>query len=181
MFCSNCGTEADGHRCDVCGTQVAVNPTADFGATPQLSGWWRRVGATVIDEFILFIPTYVVLVGVGAIAGLVIGALAGSALGGFYMVKLLTRPEGQTIGNRVVSTCVRDATTGQLPTTRQVLKRWGFVAVYSLFGLTGAHSGTMVVGLFGLVDCLYPLFNVRKQTLHDVFAHTIVLNKPSIA
>ena len=70
---------------------------------------------------------------------------------------------------------MRDATTGQVLATGQALKRWGFVAAYSLFGLTGAHSGTVVVGVIGLVDCLYPLFNARKQTLHDIFAQTIVL------
>lgn len=160
----------------MCGTYLGSS-TDDLGAAPQLSGWWRRVGATVVDELILFLPTYVVLIGVGAFAGIVVGALAGSLLGGFYMVKLLTMPEGQTIGNRVVSTCVRDATTGHVLTNTQALKRWGFVALYSLLGLSGARSGTAFVGLIGLVDCLFPLFNVRKQTLHDKFAGTIVLRK----
>jgi uncharacterized RDD family membrane protein YckC len=120
---------------------------------------------------------YVVLVLVGAALGVIVGALASIALGGFYMVKLLTMPDGQTIGNRVVSTYVRDATTGYVLTTKQAIKRWGFVALYSLLGLTGAHVGTELVGAIGLIDCLYPLFNTRKQTLHDVFAGTIVLKR----
>lgn len=175
MFCPNCGTRVDGLHCSVCGSTVLSSPDFESATTSQLSGWWRRVGATIVDELVLFIPTYLVLIAVSLFAGLVVGALAGIAFGGIYMVKLLTRPEGQTIGNRVVATQVRDATTGQCLTTRQALKRWGFIAAYSLFGLTGAHAGTVTVGLLGLVDCLYPLFNARKQTLHDVFAHTIVL------
>ncbi len=177
MFCTNCGTHVEGQRCGVCGSVLAPITVDGTANAPELSGWWRRVGATIIDELILLIPTYVALLVVSLFAGDVVGALAGSALGGFYMVKLLTRPEGQTIGNRAVSTYVRDATTGQVLTAAQALKRWGFVAAYSLFGLTGAHSGTVVVGLLGLVDCLYPLFNRRKQTLHDIFAGTIVLVK----
>jgi uncharacterized RDD family membrane protein YckC len=175
MFCATCGSEVDGLRCAVCGTVLPPIKVDGTSSAPRLSGWWRRVGATLVDELILVIPTYAVLLIVGTFAGVIVGALAGSALGGFYQVKLLTNPDGQTIGNRVLSSYVRDATTGQVLATGQALKRWGFVAAYSLFGLTGAHSGTVVVGVIGLVDCLYPLFNARKQTLHDIFAQTIVL------
>ena len=145
--------------------------------SPQLSGWWRRVGATIVDELILFVPMLVVLMLAGAAAGLTVGALAATAVGGLYSVKLLTSSKGQTIGNQAVSTCVRDATTGSVLTMKQALKRWGFVAAYSLFGLTGAHAGTVTVGVIGLVDCLFPLVSARKQTLHDLFASTIVLVK----
>jgi uncharacterized RDD family membrane protein YckC len=34
-----------------------------------------------------------------------------------------------------------------------------------------------IVGAIGLVDFLYPLFNARKQTLHDLFAGTVVYLK----
>jgi len=177
MFCPKCGTQASGMRCQVCGSPIASASNEAASGSPQLSGWWRRVGATIVDELILVLPTYAVLLIVASFAGTIVGALAGSALGGVYMVKLLTRPDGQTLGNRAVATYVRDATTGHVLTTQQALKRWGFVGVYSLLGLSGSNSGTMIVGFIGLVDCLYPLFNERNQTLHDKFANTIVLVK----
>ncbi len=176
MYCPHCGTQVQSNRCNVCGTVITTSNEEVSGA-PELSGWWRRVGATLVDDILLFIPTYVVIMVVTAIIGLVGGTIAGLLLQGAYMVKFLARPAGQTIGNRLVDTYVRDATTGQVLTSQQVLRRWGFVAVYSLFGITGSMVGTSIVGAIGLVDCLYPLFNARKQTLHDKFAGTIVLRK----
>lgn len=176
MHCPRCGTQIQTNRCSVCGTIVTLSADGATAA-PVLSGWWRRVGATLVDDILLFIPSYAVIVLVTAVAGLISGTIAGLAVQGFYMVKLLARPAGQTVGNRLVDTYVLDATTGEAPTTQQILRRWGLVAAYSLFGLTGSMLGTTVVGIIGLVDCLYPLFNQRKQTLHDKFAGTIVLRK----
>ncbi|MHB1089187.1 MAG: RDD family protein [Acidimicrobiales bacterium] len=176
MYCPHCGTQVQTNRCSVCGTLVTTASEEVSGA-PVLSGWWRRVGATLVDDILLFIPTYVVIMLVTAVAGLISGTIAGLLLQGLYMVKLLARPAGQTVGNRLVDTYVRDATTGHALTNQQVMRRWGFVAIYSLFGVTGSMLGTSIVGVIGLVDCLYPLFNARKQTLHDRFAGTIVLRK----
>jgi uncharacterized RDD family membrane protein YckC len=33
----------------------------------------------------------------------------------------------------------------------------------------------LLAGLYALVDNLFPLFDARKQTLHDKFANTIVV------
>ena len=175
MYCPHCGTQVQTNRCSVCGTLVTT--TEGIDSAPVLSGWWRRVGATLVDDILLFVPTYIVIMAVTAALGLITGTIAGLLVQGFYMVKLLARPAGQTVGNRMVDTYVRDATTGQALTNQQVLRRWGFVAIYSLFGITGSVLGTSIVGVIGLVDCLYPLFNARKQTLHDRFAGTIVLRK----
>lgn len=176
MYCPHCGTQVQTNRCSVCGTLITTT-SEGIDSVPVLSGWWRRVGATLVDDILLFVPTYIVIVAVTAVIGLISGTIAGLLVQGFYMVKLLARPAGQTVGNRMVDTYVRDATTGQTLTNQQVLRRWGFVAVYSLFGITGSVLGTSIVGVIGLVDCLYPLFNARKQTLHDRFAGTIVLRK----
>ena len=177
MYCPHCGTQVQTNRCSVCGAIVTLDGDTTTAGAPVLSGWWRRVGATLVDDILLVIPTYAIAALVTSVAGLGGGALAGLALEGLYMVKLLARPAGQTVGNRMVDTFVRDAITGQALTTQQAVRRWGFVAAYSLFGLTGSTLGTTVVGVIGLVDCLYPLFNQRKQTLHDKFAGTIVLRK----
>ena len=132
------------------------------------------MGATLTDDLILVLPTLLVAGLVGAVVGNVAGVLCGVALQGFYMVNLITSSSGQTLGNRIAASRVRDAHT-YLPVTRtQALKRWGFIAVYGVVGIIGGPMA-YVTALVGLVDVLYPLFDARKQTLHDKFAGTVVV------
>ncbi|MGC8510342.1 MAG: RDD family protein [Acidimicrobiales bacterium] len=190
MRCTTCGAELHGTYCSTCGTFSGQPDGVGSGPAPrtELSGWWRRVGATIVDNLLLVIPTTIVAVVVAQFAGTTIGELAGVAAQGVYMVELLASPRGQTIGNRVVGTRVRDELTGAALSRAQALRRWGFIAVYSLLEVfsqssssttsthaLGAVGGLAVVmSLVGLADCLFPLFNTRKQTLHDRFAHTLV-------
>jgi uncharacterized RDD family membrane protein YckC len=91
-------------------------------------------------------------------------------------VKLIATRRGQTIGNRVALTRVRDAASGQGVTMVQALKRWAFVAAYQLVVLIVAGQYALYVLLVVIaIDDLTPLFNHRKQTLHDKFASTIVV------
>lgn len=176
MNCAHCGSEVRGLYCNVCGEASHTDSTTDSATgAVVLAGWWRRVGATITDEVILFLPATMLFFLVNAVAGSLAGAFAGIALGGVYMVKLLASPHGQTLGNRTVTTQVRDALTGGAISTQQALKRWGFVALYSVFETIGQPSVTYIVTLIGVIDCLYPLFNARKQTLHDRFAGTLVV------
>lgn len=141
----------------------------------MLAGWWRRVGATFADDLVLIIPTSFVVSLFTQADGFYLGGLAGLVLEGLYMVKLLSIPRGQTIGNRVAATRVRDASTGKAITLLQAVKRWGFIAAYGVIGLVPGAASIYIVGVIALVDSLYPLFNPRKQTLHDKFAATIVV------
>ena len=188
MRCTTCGAELHGTYCSTCGTFSGQSNggQTDLASRTELSGWWRRVGATIVDSLLLVIPTTIVAVVVAQFAGTTIGELAGVAAQGVYMVELLASPRGQTIGNRMVGTRVRDEVTGAALSRSQALKRWGFIAVYSLLevfsqsGTTSTHALgaagglALVMSLVGLADCLFPLFNTRKQTLHDRFARTLV-------
>ena len=68
MNCTQCGSEVAGAYCPVCGTAVA-------GTTHGvvLSGWWRRAGATMVDNLLLFLPLYITFVLVSDVAGVVAG------------------------------------------------------------------------------------------------------------
>jgi uncharacterized RDD family membrane protein YckC len=138
------------------------------------AGWWRRVGATVIDSLLLLIPIVVVAGAFGTRRSL-LQALASIAIQGAYEIYLLSRPSGQTIGNRVAGTVVRDATTRGQITMRQAQRRWGVVALYNLIALFGTTEATSIVVGLALVDVTYPLLNARKQTWHDRLAGTVVL------
>jgi uncharacterized RDD family membrane protein YckC len=175
MNCSNCGTQVNGPQCAVCGVPAPLTLLDDSRPSSELAGWWRRVGATVIDNLILFIPTLIVYAVVTDVAGSAVGAVASIALQGVYMVRLLASPRGQTIGNRVAASRVRDALTGQALSSRQAIRRWLPLAVYSVFELSGSSLVFTLAAVVAAVDYLYPLFNARKQTLHDKLAGTIVL------
>ena len=124
----------------------------------------------------MLLPSYAVFALFGALAGVVVGVLAGIAAQGVYQVRLISQQRGQTIGNRIALTRVRDEITGG-PVTRNIaLKRWAFVGVYQAVAtlLTGNFALYVLVGIT-LIDSLYPLVNPRKQALHDRFAGTIVV------
>jgi uncharacterized RDD family membrane protein YckC len=177
MYCSNCGSEMNGLLCPVCGRTLAKNARGKIDANTglMLAGWWRRVGATFADDLILVIPSLLVVSIFAQLDGVVFGALAGLVLEGLYMVKLLSTPRGQTIGNRVAATRVRDAATGQAIAFSQSLKRWGVIGAYSAIELSSSPIAIYIVGIIALVDNLYPLVDPRNQTLHDKIAGTIVV------
>ena len=177
MYCPNCGTEVHGATCAVCGTLADAAGVGDAVTGQVLSGWWRRVGASIVDDMVLVIPTYVAFLVFDAVGGVVAGELAGIIVQGLYLVILLASANGQTVGNRMVGTQVRDALSGRAITTRQAVRRWGLVALYSAPGLLSSHDTTLTVSVLGLVDVLYPLMNARKQTWHDRFAGTIVVRR----
>lgn len=134
------------------------------------------MGATLIDNLILFLPTEIVVHLAGHALHDVLGDVAAILLEGMYMYALLTRPAAQTIGNRVVGTRVRSALDSGPISPDQVLRRYGFVAFYSVFVVVGGAAVTLV-GLCAILDSLAPLFTPTKQTLHDRFAKTIVVRQ----
>lgn len=177
MYCSNCGSDMVEHSCPVCGRTLPANAHGkiDVQTGLMLAGWWRRVGATVSDNMILLIPGLLVVSIFAELDGPIAGALAGLALESIYMIKLLSGARGQTVGNRVAATRVRDARTGHAITVTQACKRWGFIAAYSAIDLASSPAAFYLVVLIVLVDFLYPLIDPRNQTLHDKFAGTIVV------
>lgn len=142
----------------------------------RLCGFWRRVGATFSDNVIMFLPSYLVFAVIGAGLGLFWGFIFGVAAQGVYQVRFISGTRGQTIGNRVAQTMVRDQTSGALVTRNQALKRWGMVAIYtSVPVLIGGNLAIVVIVALMLIDNLWSLFDPRKQTLHDKLAETIVV------
>lgn len=173
MFCANCGSSVDDAVCRVCGTAVHGAVTNEAVST-VLAGWWSRVGATVIDSLILIMPTLVL----DLLLGNLLGQVVAIGVQAVYMIGLQTQPSGQTLGNRALQTRVRDSLTGHTISMRQAAVRWAFIAVYGVlevFSSAGSSSLTLLVSLLALADCLYPLFNPRKQTIHDRIARTIVV------
>ena len=177
MYCSNCGSEMNDTTCPVCGRSLPANARGQNDATTglMLAGWWRRVGATFADDLVLLIPTSLVVSLFTQVDGAYFGEISGVLLYGIYMVKFLSGAKGQTIGNRIAATRVRDATSGHAITLLQAFKRWGYFVIYTVIGLTTGQAAFYIVIFIALVDYLFPLFDSRNQTLHDKFAGTIVV------
>lgn len=127
-----------------------------------LAGWWRRVGATVIDGVIIGIPVGFIL----GLAGVSQNGIEGvSALIFFvYLVGLLGMPRGQTIGNMGVRTRVVDANNPvvSISTGRAAIR----AIVLLVLQIT-------VIGW--ILDILWPLWDARNQTLHDKAAGSLVV------
>ncbi len=129
------------------------------GVGGQLAGWWYRVGATIIDGVVLAIPDFVIRAAVPNAGGYLLSLAVSAA----YITIMLAK-RGQTVGNIAVGTRVVYAQTGGPVTYGRALGRW-------------AAEAAMVALLFipWIVDILWPLWDARKQTLHDKIANTVVL------
>jgi uncharacterized RDD family membrane protein YckC len=145
----------------------------------QLAGWWRRVGAHVIDLIVIaliaavFFGIFAAFAGAGFLVGDTTGYIA-AVLGilGFglciviaallYAPLMMVKTDGKTLGRMVCGIRVVRA-KGQ-PITfgwaclREVLTKW------LLFGVL---LNSFTFGLAALIDYLWPLWDEENRALHD--------------
>jgi uncharacterized RDD family membrane protein YckC len=172
-----------------------------------LSGWWKRVLARVIDNIIVsivalplaFLPlrevfdifwayfekvTAAAQSGSSAIpeqpsseffAPLLLASVIVLAVQVVYTVAFLTM-KGATPGKMVVGISVRLRDKPGPPPLVAVLKRTGVQEVGSLVGLVPVVGS--LGSLFTLLDSLWPLWDDKKQALHDKVAATNVVVGP---
>jgi uncharacterized RDD family membrane protein YckC len=132
------------------------------GLTP--AGWWSRVGATIADNLLIAIPTWIVIgiIGVakfGSVGGNGIIALVGLA----YAVLMLVHHHGQTVGK--AATSIRVLAEDNEP-----------VGAGRAFGrelLKVVFAFTVIVYL---IDVLWPLWQSENRALHDLAAGTRVVS-----
>jgi uncharacterized RDD family membrane protein YckC len=144
-----------------------VSPAAPEGVP---SGWWRRVGAAVIDGLVIGVGGAVV----GAIiasaadasgdASTAIGAAIGLVLGTIYYGALMSRSganNGQTLGKQATGIRVVRLEGGEVTFgyafVREILVKtivFGYLAFVTLYIAT-------------IVNYLWPLWDPRNQALHD--------------
>jgi uncharacterized RDD family membrane protein YckC len=146
----------------------------------RLAGWWRRVGAHVIDWIVITVIAGVLFGIFAAFAGA--GFLVGDTTGyiavvlgiiGFgvcvvvaalaYAPVMLVRTNGKTLGRMVCGTrLVRangqamDYSTAVL---REVVVKWLLINVI---------AGAFTFGLATLLDYLWPLWDEENRALHDM-------------
>lgn len=134
----------------------------------ELSGWWRRVGASLIDWLIVGIPLLLVL-------GVLLGDFAqGAALLGFLLLlvtSLLYSPvlmarsgeqNGQTFGKQIAGIRVVHESGEPMDFGKGIIRDFVGKGVLGL------------VPFYGLVDSLFPLGDSRNQAIHDKVGSTTV-------
>lgn len=146
-------------------------------ATPQLyAGWGRRFGAWLVDVCLL-IGVIIVL------SVIIVVALsdpdeqeAATYLLGFavlvswplYFALCHSRASGQTVGKRLADIAVRNEETGgRLSFGRALGRAYLMWILYSLFTIPF------------IVDVLWPLWDAKRQALHDKVAGSVVLRTVS--
>ncbi len=150
-------------------------------AGAELSGWWRRVGAQVLDSLILTIPVALIVVlvvvvaagsDVGAVVIGVIASLAYVVAVILYAPVLMKRPgahNGQTWGKqalaiRVVHDTGEEVTFGYA-FVREVLVK------YLLFNFVGSFFFSIPT----ILDYLWPLWDDQNRCLHDMVVKSHVV------
>jgi uncharacterized RDD family membrane protein YckC len=145
-------------------TPPGGEPVDAFGR--PLAAWGQRLGAFVIDEVFVRVVAFCAVFALGLrhqIGGRILWLLLAV---GYYAV-LNGSEMGQTFGKRLFGIQVRDATGegGTIGVGRAGLR---FVTV-------GLFRIVLFFGLFTLLDGLWPLWDPRRQALHDKIAGSVVV------
>jgi uncharacterized RDD family membrane protein YckC len=145
----------------------AIRASASAGAAlrHELAGWWIRVGAYLIDVVILAIGLFVV-VGIGfAISdalGLILLVVGLIVVWLGYWTYFEGGERGQTIGKRACG-------------IRVVSEHGGPAGYGKAFARNLVARVIGLAPIVGLVDVLWPLWDSRKQCLHDKAGSTLVV------
>lgn len=138
------------------------------GAPGPLAEWPQRALGGLID----YVGPFIVAAFLFAVTGrwmiymlLWLLALGWGAYNGY-----LNGTTGQSIGKKMVGLKVVGEQTGQVIGASMGLVRWAIPAVIGFIPCIGA--------LFLLVDLLFPLWDSKKQTLHDKAVKSLVITVP---
>jgi uncharacterized RDD family membrane protein YckC len=151
------------------------------------AAWGQRFGAVFLDGMITALlaalAVAVIVIGTGAYSA-VLGGLetntetdddaffaayfgwfgAWALVGGVYHTVLHGRWRGQTAGKMMLGIRVRDELTNGPIGYGRAFARWIMPALFWTF-----------LWIPGLLDCLWPLWDAKKQTFHDKIARSLVV------
>jgi uncharacterized RDD family membrane protein YckC len=202
--CPTCGTEhvAGQQFCASCGSPMSnayatAAPLTAFPAEnsvaggPVLAGFWLRFLGFFLDGLLLFIVVQLPLRAAhsGFASSIAIVTITTFLYGSLF----IGFNHGQTLGMRAVSVrCVDDDGVTAIPYQRAATRAFAYgvlVVIGSVYHFHTYNNPTTLelhreahhfVILFALsiphfVDLLWVTWDKKKQTLHDKFAHTVVI------
>jgi uncharacterized RDD family membrane protein YckC len=146
--------------------------------THELSGWWRRAGAQIVDGLIVGVGAVLLLVAITApfsigffasdtvgvvavIVGLFMAVLCVAIVSLLYAPAMMARTNGKTLGR--MATGIRVVRANGVPIDFGFAVLREVVVKALLFGFLASITG----GLAWLVDVLWPLWDDENRALHD--------------
>lgn len=135
-------------------------------AAAAYSGWWRRVGAYLLDTLIIVVPLVVLIIVAVALdvwALAAIGYLGTLVVPFVYFTYFHGGATGQTPGKRAVGIRVVNDETGEAIGYGRAFGRYAITVVFSL----------IFIPL--LLDYLWPLWDTKNQALHDKVVSSVVV------
>ena len=143
-----------------------VQAAPDAPAVPAMAEWWRRFAALVIDVAIMWIPLGILTrsMDMGRYTGFAVSV----AVGVTYFSLLNGSRKGQTVGKMVWGIQVRDAATGcPLGYPKAAVRYLGPTLLF-LIPILGF--------VLWVADGLSPLWDKKRQAVHDKLAGSMVVN-----
>jgi uncharacterized RDD family membrane protein YckC len=151
-----------------------------------LSGWWRRVGAALVDGLIVGIGGIALALAimapfsigfladetVGVVAvlvGLLVAVVCVSIIALLYAPALMARTNGKTLGRMATGIRVVRASGEPISFGFALLRE--VVVKTLLFGIVSSFT----FGLASLLDVLWPLWDEENRALHDFIVNTRVV------
>lgn len=140
-------------------------PAVDALGRP-LADWGQRAAALFVDEVFLFVLTFCAVFAFG-LRHRFAGVLLSLVMAGAYYAVLNGSEMGQTFGKRLLGIQVRDLSGagGTIGVQRAALR----------YIIVGLFRLVPFFGLFTLLDGLWPLWDPRRQALHDKIAGSVVV------
>jgi uncharacterized RDD family membrane protein YckC len=159
--------------------------------TYQLSGWWRRVGASILDGIVIGIPGFavsmvVVLAVYGSLEGSmgddeldivaqIISAVITLPIAIAYYCLMMPRTNGQTVGKMACGIRVVREDGGEM-TAGYAFKRQ-ILVIQFLFG----YASALLCWIPALLNYLAPLWDDGNRAWHDriVKSRVVLANPPA--
>ena len=182
-YCEHCGRELSDQAiaCPNCGHPRTPTVTQQ---TTAYAEWWQRAVALIIDSVVIAVPAGIVIALAGfsigkftttdsfgnqtlssdAVRHFALGALIAFGIGIAYRTILEGSARGQTVGKMAMGIAVKDLDSGGSIGYGRAFGRWliGYILWVALY-------------IPGIVDLLFPLWDPKKQTLHDKAVRSVVL------
>jgi uncharacterized RDD family membrane protein YckC len=187
-FCENCGRELSDQAvmCPNCGHPRSAAAVTTVGQATGYAEWWQRAVAYIVDGIIVAVPAWIIMaiasvgfvrnttvtrdqsgdltINSGALGRIFVGLGIILLIGILYRVLMEGSPRGQTVGKMAMKIAVKDAETGGPIGYGRAFARWVVASILWI-----------AFYLPGILDLLFPLWDQRKQTLHDKAVRSVVV------
>jgi uncharacterized RDD family membrane protein YckC len=172
--------------CPNCGHPRSAAAVATVGQATGYAEWWQRAVAYIVDGIIVAVPAWIIMaiasvgfvrkttvnrdqfgnlmINSGALAGIFVGLGIILLIGILYRVLMEGSPRGQTVGKMAMKIAVKDADTGGPIGYGRAFGRWVVASILWI-----------AFYLPGIIDLLFPLWDQKKQTLHDKAVRSVVV------